>query len=298
MLRIGLVGGTKIWHGMSFSEMFNGYDRKEAVKRNWGPLYRRRVGKDVRITHIWDVKEEDAKEVAKICEIENVVNKKEEMIGKVDGVIIADDCTMKHQRRAEPFLKAGIPTFIDKPLSPDIKEAEKIIELARKYKAPMMSCSALRYAKETEKLREGKDEIGDILTGFAICREWQGGLVFYGIHAFELLYSVIGPGVKSVRSAGKKRKDIVIIRYKDGRDFVLAAYEEIAPLFQINLYGTKGYRNITATDSDYFYSNMLKHFVKMVKTKKEPIPPEETLEIIKVLVLGKKSRINGKEIYL
>jgi len=295
MLKIGLIGGTKIWHGMTFSEMINGYNKEEAVKNNWGPLCKVRVGKDARITHIWDVKKDNAEEVARICGIENVVDKKEDMIGKVDGIIIPDDTTLKHQKRAEPFLKAGLPTFIDKPLSPDVKEAEEIVESAKKYKTPMMSCSALRYAKETKEIREGKVDPGDILTGSTICR---GDLVFYGIHAFELLYSIVGRGIKSIRNIGSKGKDIVIVQYKDGRKFILIVYEDIHYLFQMNLYGTKGYKQVIVEDSDYFYSEMLRHFLTMVETKKEPFPPEETLEIIKVLVLGKKSREEGKEVYL
>ncbi len=293
MFKIGMVGGAGIYHARSFSEMFNGYDKKLAAKNKF-PLYKARI-KNARVTYLWDEKRKDALLLAKVCGIKNIVSKKEGMIGKVDGVIIADDCTMKHQRRAEPFLKAGIPTFIDKPLSPDIKEAEKIINLAKRYKTPMMSSSSLRYSKEVEKFKKEKNKIGEILTGSAIC---ANDLVFYGIHAFTELYSVIGPGVKSVKNVGSKGKDIVVVKYKDGRKFLLFVYQNISPLFQINLYGTKGYRSITATDSDYFYSNMLKHFVQMVRTKKEPIPLEETLEIIKVLVLGEKSRKNGKEIYL
>ena len=99
---------------MTFAEMFNGYNKELSVEKGWGPQFAERVGKDARITHVWDEKEEDAKESAEVCGIENVVTKKEDMIGKVDGIIIADDCTMKHQRKAIPFLKAGIPTFIDK----------------------------------------------------------------------------------------------------------------------------------------------------------------------------------------
>ena len=216
----------------------------------------------------------------------------------MDGVIIADDCTMKHQRRAIPFLKAGIPTFIDKPLSPDIKEAEKIMELAKKCNAPMMSSSALRYAKESEPFRKGEDNIGDILTGFAVGREGLGDLIFYGIHALEFLYSIIGPGIKSVQNVGKKSEDILLLNYKDGRRFVVTAYENIKISFQVNLYGTEGFRSFTGDNADYYYSEMLRNFVDMVRTKKEPIPLEETLEIIKVLVLGEKSRKNGKEIYL
>jgi len=203
--------------------------------------------------------------------------------------------TLKHQKRAEPFLKAGLPTFIDKPLSPDIKEAEEIVESAKKYKTPMMSCSALRYAKETKEIRKGKVDLGDILTGSTICR---GDLVFYGIHAFELLYSIVGRGIKSIRNIGSKGKDIVIVQYKDGRKFILTVYEDIHYLFQMNLYGTKGYKQVIVEDSDYFYSEMLRHFLAMVETKKEPFPPEETLEIIKVLVLGKKSREKACELSL
>ncbi len=290
MLKIGLVGGVKEFHGMTFAEMFNGYDRDKAVSKNWGALYEARVGEDARITHIWNEKKEDAEEVAEICNIENVAPDIESVLGKVDGVIIVDDCTMKHQRRAIPFLKAGIPTFIDKPLSPDVKEAEEIVGLARKHNTGIMSCSALRYAKETKEIREGKHDLGKILTGFAICREWQGSLIFYGIHAMELLYSVVGPGIESVRNIGEKAKDILIVKYKDGRKFIVSAYEKIAPTFQINLYGTNGNVSITAEDSDFFYSEMLRDFVRMVKTGKEPFLPDETLEIIKALVIDERAR--------
>jgi len=278
MLKIGMVGGAAVTHAKKFSRMFN------------KPLF-----KNVRVTHIWDEKKKDALLLAKTCRIENVLDKKEDMLGEVDGVMIPDDCTMKHQRRATPFLKAGLPTFIDKPLSADIREAENIIKLAKKHKAPIMSCSSLRYAKEIEKVKQEKAKIGDIVTGSTIC---ANDLVFYGIHAFEQLYCVIGPGVQSVQNLGSKGKDIVVVQYKDGRKFILSTYKDINPLFQMNLYGTKGFRNINVTGSDYFYSNMLKNFVKMVRTKKEPFPPEETLEIIKVLALGKKSRKNSEKLKL
>ncbi len=289
MIKIGLVGGVKEYHGISFAEIFNGYNKEEAVKREWDALYDVNLDRDARITHVWDENRKNVEEVARICKIENITAKKEDMIGEVDGVIITDDCTMQHQRRAIPFIEAGIPAFIDKPLSPDIEEAEKIVALAKKHNTPIMSCSALRYAKETEDLREGRDSIGEILTGFSICREWQGSLVFYGIHALELLYSVIGGGIESVENAGRKGEDILILKYRDGRQFIVSSYEGISPLFQVGLYGTEGSRVITAKDAGYFYAEMLRKFVEMVETGREPFPPEETLEIISTLVKGEKT---------
>lgn len=290
MFKIGMVGGAKSWHAKSFSEMFNGYDEDLARQNNF-PIYKSRID-GARVTHIWDPDKEAAELIAKICGIEKVLSDMEEMIGQVDGVIIADDTTMKHQRRAIPFLKAGLPTFIDKPLSPSIEEAEELIGLARENKAPFMSCSALRYAKEVEEFLAKKEEIGELLTGNSTC---SGDLIFYGIHAMEQLYVCIGPGIKSVQNVGEEGRDIVIITKNDGRKFVLTVYKEISYLFQMNLYGTKGWREVRVEDSDYFYSNMLKAFVRMIETKEPPFPPEETLEIIKTLVLARFSAKKGGE---
>jgi predicted dehydrogenase len=289
-----MVGGAKAWHARSFSEMLNGYDEDLARQHNF-PLYKTKL-EGARVTHIWDPDREAAELIAKICGIENVVDEIEEMIGEIDGVIIADDTTMKHQRRAIPFLKASLPTFVDKPLSPSIEEAEEIINLAKEYNAPFMSCSALRYAKEVEELLAKKEEIGEILTGNSIC---SGDLIFYGIHAMEQLYVCIGPGIRSVQNVGEEGRDIVIITKEDGRKFVLTVYKEISYLFQMNLYGTKGWREIRVEDSDYFYSNMLRAFLKMVDTKEPPFPAGETLEIIKTLVLARQSaQKKGEIIYL
>ncbi len=38
MIKIGLVSGTKQYNGLSFCEIFNGYDRDKTVKNNWGAL--------------------------------------------------------------------------------------------------------------------------------------------------------------------------------------------------------------------------------------------------------------------
>ncbi len=294
MLEIGLVGGACYYHGRVFPQMFNGYDKTAARKRKW-PLYSSRVGKNAKITYIWDEDAKAAREVARICGIDHIVDRKEDMIGKVDGVIITDDGTMKHQKRSLPFLRAGIPTFIDKPLSPSPLEAQRIVNLARRHRAPIMSCSALRYAKEIKDVMKKRREIGEILTGTAIC---AGDLVFYGIHPCEGLYVLLGERVKSVRNVGDKGKDILAVRYKDGRRFLVIANEDINYLLQINLYGTKGSAQINIEDSEHFYSEMLKNFVGMVKTGKEPFSVSETLEIIRILALGKKSRVHHRELEL
>jgi len=202
---------------------------------------------------------------------------------------------MWHQRLAKPFLEAKIPLFIDKPLSDSIEEAEDIVSTAKENDAFLMSCSALRYARELEEAQKEIDNIGPILTGSAV---GPGDLIYYGIHPLELAYTVMGPGIKSVQNVGRMDRNIVKIAYEDGRSLVLQVFKGIAYVFHLSLYGEKGWKDITVKDSAYFYWNMLNHFLRMVRERRPPFPPEHTLEMIKTLVSAKESLKTGKEIFL
>src|ERR1700730_13601484 len=68
-------------------------------------------------------------EVMKKLEVP-LVDKPGDMIGKVDGMLIESQEGTVHRKRAEPFLEAGIPCFIDKPFTCSSADAKKIVELA------------------------------------------------------------------------------------------------------------------------------------------------------------------------
>src|SRR5262245_55783242 len=88
-------------------------------------------------------------------EMENLgvrlVNRPEDMIGKVDGMLIESQEGAAHLERSRPFLEAGLPCFIDKPFSCGVADARKIVELAKSTKAPLFSSSSLRYAPDLTK---------------------------------------------------------------------------------------------------------------------------------------------------
>ena len=123
--------------------------------------------------------------------------KPEEMIGKVDAMLIeAVDGTV-HWDRAKPFLEAGLPCFIDKPFTCSVSDAKKIIALAEKKKVPVFSSSSLRYAPEvvefTNDPKPGK-LVGCTVWGPASLSnipERNAGLYHYGIHGVEVLYTHI-----------------------------------------------------------------------------------------------------------
>ena len=46
-----------------------------------------------------------------------MVARPEDVIGEVDAVIIATDKGYEHVERCRPFVEAGLPVFVDKPLA-------------------------------------------------------------------------------------------------------------------------------------------------------------------------------------
>jgi len=217
------------------------------LQRAWGRLPSRsgELGKR-------DPGPEEAGKVTKLANIPMVLNSMEEVIGRVDGVMISDDVTMAHQRRARPFLEAGIPTFIDKSLSPDPSEAAEIIALAQSRGTPLMSCSALRYAKE---LMEAQDRIAGL--GRIFCGTGPKELVFYGIHPLELVHTVMGPGVAWVQNIGDENRSFVRCAYPDGRSIILQVLGSgCSPGMHGCFYGEHGAVHLQIGDVAAFYGNI------------------------------------------
>ncbi|MGI6610487.1 MAG: Gfo/Idh/MocA family protein [Limnochordia bacterium] len=290
MKRIALVGGAGAYHGGAFASLYNGFSEEKYKEMGWaGRGIRRRV-EGAQIVKIWDESKQTAEALAAACDIPEVCDNLEEAAEGIDGVIITDDMTMAHQRRAPFFLQKGVPTLIDKPLSPDPTEAKELIKLARAHGTLLLSSSALRYAQEVEELKSELDQLGPIALATTMC---GGDLVYYGIHALELAYSVMGPGVESLISVGNEEKaDIVRLRYSDGRQLVLMVGRRgvTASGFQLTVHGSKRSSSIQVRDSGYFYWNLHCQFVQMIETGQLPVPLEETLEIITVLAEAKSVR--------
>jgi len=72
------------------------------------------------------------------------------------------------------------------------------------------------------------------------------------------------------------------------RDWMRAGY-------QINLYGSKGWRSLTPNLSDLYWY-LLEQFLQVVRTGKESVPIEEEVEVIAVLEAGKRSLVEKREV--
>ena len=119
---LGMVDGNG--HPYSWSAIINGsYDagdgrlrlpRHPAVS---GAEPKENLGiPGAKVTHVWCDDPADAAKVARAVGIANIAERAEDVIGQVDAAIIATDRGWEHVDRARPFIEAGVPLFIDKPL--------------------------------------------------------------------------------------------------------------------------------------------------------------------------------------
>ncbi len=288
MVRLGIVGGTTIYHALAFGGLINGLAPGQSLPEGW-PAYPQ-VVEGARLAVVWDEDRAAAEKLAQVYGIEHVANTLEAVIPFCEGVIIADDKTSNHCVHAPTFLKQGIPTFIDKPFAPDSKTAQKLIELAATHDAPLMSGSALRYAAETEKLRAHPAQLGRINLAIAVGPK---ELFTYGIHPMEAAHSIMGTGIATVQNIGDEDQDVVKMTYRDGRILLLMASRAIGLGFEVTLFGTQGRERIVIADGTAFYGNQLRKVVEMVRDKKAPMPIEDALEVIRALEAGKKSLCEG-----
>src|SRR5262249_1859840 len=147
-----------------------------------------------------------------------------QMIGKVDGMLIESQEGGAHWPRAQPFLEAGIPCFVDKPFTCSTAEAKRFAEISAKKNVPVFTSSSLRYAPDVvdfpKDTKQGKLH-GVVTYGPAPLFEKDAtlnpGLYHYGIHAVEMLYALMGPGCQHVTCTHEKGVDVATGQWSDGR---------------------------------------------------------------------------------
>ncbi|MDD5729193.1 MAG: Gfo/Idh/MocA family oxidoreductase [Victivallales bacterium] len=306
-IKLGIIGMTEgNGHPYSWSAIFNGYDRRAMTKEcpfPGIPLYLNKEAETTlaisgaKVTHIYCDKRKDAGHVAKCSLIPQVVDVPEAMIGQVDAVIIATDIGSQHVDRARPFVKAGVPLFIDKPLCDNAADLAVFRRWIEAEKCPVLSSSCMRYKKELLPYRLSTSELGELrLITMPMAKKWET----YGIHALEAIYPIVGPGFVSVQNTGTKDCNLVHMTHKNNIDIIIGCINGMAYGGPICLNGTCGAVAVNgAGDSFYAFKAQLQAFVDYLRSGVLPFPFAETEELMKLVIGGIRSREeNNRKILL
>ncbi|MFV2069264.1 MAG: Gfo/Idh/MocA family protein, partial [Pirellulales bacterium] len=130
-----------------------------------------------------------------------IVDSIEDLLEKVDVVMVLSIDGRKHLEQARPVFAAGKPVFIDKPIAGSLANAIKIFRLAKKHNVPCFSSSSLRFAKRTIGIRQDA-KLGELVgcDQYAPCslEPHHPDFFWYGVHGVEPLFTIMGTGCVSV----------------------------------------------------------------------------------------------------
>ena len=299
---LGMVDGNG--HPYSWSAMFNGYDRERMANCPYATIADY-LGKQptetlripgARVTHVWTDDPADAQDVARCSLVPNVAEKATDVIGEVDAVIVATDKGHEHVERCRPFVEAGLPVFVDKPLADNAEDLNTFCAWVREGR-PIMSSSAMRYCKEFVPYHLATHELGDLrFVSITTPKTWER----YGIHALEAMYPILGPGFVSARNTGTIDRNVVHLKHERGVDVVVIAIKDMIGAFgALSLCGTAGFVQLSMKDTFHAFKAQLAAFVQYLRTGTRPFPFEETEELMKLVIAGIRSRdADGAEVAL
>jgi virulence factor len=218
------------------------------------------------------------------------------LFGKVDAVLIEAVDGSVHLARAMPFLERGIPTYVDKPFACSLADAKALMDVAMAKHVPMMSASSLRYAPEVVAAADPKGPLGALVgvSTFGPCElhPRNPGMFHYGIHAVEMLFTLMGPGCTRVTCQSDPGAEVATGVWADGRIASVRGLRAGKHDYGFTAFGEKGVK-AEGVGTKYIYRELLKKIVGMFETRQVPIDPRETLEIVAFIESARLSAEGG-----
>lgn len=289
MFRLGIIGSDNS-HAETFAKIAN----RNVLQ---GTHY-----EDARVTHIYGTDPARTREVAENADIPHIVAKAEDMLGKVDGVLCVWRHGDRHLPETLPFLEAGVPAFVDKPLAIKLDDAKTLIAAAERAGVGFSSFSTLRFAESTLAfLAEAEERAGEltagISTGPADLDSEYGGLFFYAIHAVELMNAVWGYGCRSVSAVAHEKNVMATCKLESGALVTLNLLGNASYVFHLAGFGKKGW-HCSAIEIGPSYVEGLKVIVDTLRLNEWPLTREQLLEPVKVLNALSRSLEERREVGL
>lgn len=253
-----------------------------------------------RVTHLFGLEKERTEEVARQVKIPNIVSSPEDMIGEVDAVIVVFRHGDLHYEYSMPFIKAGIPIWVDKPFTIKVNEAQELIDTAEKCGTLLVGGSIIPALPGVGDIRDSikSGKVGKLQTGSASyaveLENIFGGLPFYGAHVVETALTIFGCNANSVLACQSEGIVTAIVKY-DSIQITINFIEHNKNVL-VTAFGDKG-TIMTQVEGDPKYEGV-KRFIEILEGKRERQTKEELLTPVVLLAAIVESLKTGREVFL
>jgi predicted dehydrogenase len=277
-VRIGIIGAENS-HTIEFGKVFN-------VEKKFP---------EVEVLYVWGETEEFARNAMEKGGIPEMVKDPLEMMGKIDALIVDHRHGKYHLEAAAPFVKAGIPAFIDKPFCYRLTEGKEFLAMAEELGTPVTSFSSIAWSNATFDIRkhlESMDPVNQaVMYGPADIHSKYGGIFFYGPHSVQTLMVMFGEDIVKARITKNRTNASASLAYQNG---MLATI-----IFTSLHYGWETFvetkdgiiqlkSGVEETDPSRYYQDI----VEMFRTGKEPRSHASILKCVAILEALEKSSVS------
>jgi Oxidoreductase family, NAD-binding Rossmann fold len=294
MYRLGIIGMSEgNGHPYSWSAICNGYDLEAMAQCPFPaiPAYLSQQAfpenfiRNAAVTHIWCDNHNVARSVARASLIPHCVDRPDDMISHVDGLLLARDDAENHFRFAAPFLEAGLPVFIDKPLATRRSEADRILNYGADPNL-VFSCTALRFAKELRILPHEFEELGTpTFVDAWVPKHWDT----YAVHVIEPLVAQLSnmDSIASFETTRAEDATQLTIIWESKLVTRITSHGNRASPIGFRVEGNKDFCEKRFGDSFSAFKTAIERFLAVAFDREPNIPRSETLKVVEIIELAR-----------
>ena len=318
-IAVGLIGANKraLWYGAIFDNIDpNAYALLDPFNYHHMTIYMHvelRIEKATgfKLVKVYDPDAAAARTIAGAFRSKpEVCTKLADVSENLDLVFIANESGngKSHPKLAGPGLSKGVPTFIDRPLAGSVKDAKALIALAKRRRAPLMSCSHMRLLPHAARFKSRFAELDKLELGMVQGIGPDPALMADGIELGIFLFGdEFGGRAECVQSMGSWPLEVMHVRFSkpngralqvliqnsdsctSRRAFFAKAHARRLP---VNSPDLEAFRQV---EGGRMVMNALK---EMVQTGKIPLTSRDMIEPIAVAEAGRRSHNKGRTVPL
>ena len=197
-----------------------------------------------------------------------------------DAVMVESNDPAEHLFYMEQCAAGGMPVWLDKPLAATVVDGKKILELVQRNNIPFFTSSPLRFAADAVEFHRTHPAPRELSLYGALGEAKRGsGVVWYGVHTFELLQLMMKG--RAVELSAQKNLNGVkcVVNYEDGRT---AKVELRSGRYAYGGTADGDSFEVAAPNAE-FYGSTIKEIEKFFRTGVAPVAPEAALEVTAML---------------
>lgn len=217
----------------------------------------------------------------------------EKAVADCDAIMLEINDPAYHMEYFTRCADLGKPIFVDKPLADTLDNTVAMYEIAKRRQLRVFSASSLRFAPALELACESVPKPLVAVVFGALGKAPVGSsVIWYGVHAFEMLERAMGRGAVSVFARRDPAGIVAVVEYPEARRGIVELNEGV-----YNYGGVIRNKETVVpftVDLDRLYTDQLRLMVGFFRGENPSVELEDAVEIMAMLEAADKSVETGQ----